>query len=264
MSHRFPSVASFSAAAPGRRTPLGDRVGSARFDGVVGVALLPRAALAALLPAELELATARDAAGPPEHPLVFMYGSQRDRDMQLGGRNVRLARGYRELAIAVPAVRRVGSDALSTFMARMFADLPLAVWSGNAFYGYAKEHVEIATHGDSWVVARPGGAALVHACASPDGEWQECAAATPPALQELCALMELPVLGRKADGRLVESRFRWELEDSRVRPVRAFVSAEWASVAGIPRDAFFSAPGACFELQGLTWRVSWPRSPRSD
>lgn len=232
-------------------------VGQADFDGCIAFCNWDREDVAVALPAELVLAdntsTARDV-----HPIVFIFGKQREGATIFGGLTFPLAVSYHEFALAIPFVRHRRGAYLHTFVPRMYASFFPAMWAGNAHYGLAKEMASMQSDGSRFVIATPAGAALFHASVEPDGDWAPGAHCQLPNFAAMRAVFGLPILGRRSDGRYVSSYFGWDFSAARVRAARAALSIDAPLAAGLtPRECTALAAGT-FDVRHMVWRLSWP------
>lgn len=243
-----------AALCYGRARPMTRYVGESRFDGCVAFATCPRAALATLLPPDVEPV----GAGSGEmHPVVFVFGEQTEGAFLFGGFSFPMGIRYHEAAIIVPAVCRRGDGRLHNFIPRMYASYFPAVWNGNTHYGYGKELAALGWHDRTFVVAGDGDRPRLAASVDGAGPWAP-AAGTPAGLDRVRALGGAPVLGRRGDGVFVASTFDWDFADADVRMVRTDVTTD--VLGRCP-----SAAAEAFEIRGMRWRVSWPAAcPSTD
>jgi hypothetical protein len=235
-------------------------VGEAYFDGLVVPTVWSREAAAEVLPAGWHLAT-NVSAERDAHPIVFMLGRQHRTAIMFGGATLPIPADYDEVMIAVPFVRHEASRLLHTFVPRMYAGDPWAIWSGNAYFGFAKRHGTIERFTSTLAVTDEAGMLLMHATVFESGTWRPASA---PQCQEhvigLSHLSCLPIVGRREDGRDIESYFDWNFDRAYLRPISASLQLDSRLGPGlIPTDRIESSDDGV-EVRGLRWRLSWPQA----
>jgi hypothetical protein len=231
--------------------------GQASFTGFLVTSSWPRAEVAALLPPELELAESVSPM-PPFHPVVFTFGDQHAGSMIFGGVAVEVGPTYSEFCMAVPFVRRRGGQSLQLFFPRMYSSSYPAYWHGNASYAMPKIMATMGWRGSTFAVAAPDGAPLVHAEVERSGAWRPAIAGDAPGFVALREAFALPIAGRRGDGSIVSSYFRWELDETRLRPAGATVEIQAPLVDGLGRSRRTGLPGGTFEVEDMVWKITWP------
>lgn len=256
----LPNVSAFLGTAFGLDGYHGSFVGQASFDGVISVMMHPRNQVAALLPDDLVPAEAASAT-PELHPVVILFGDQREASLLTGGFPVALGITYQESMLAIPCVRHIHGLQLHTFSAIMHTNHAPARWSGNTYYGYAKQMADLGWSDTSFVVAEPNGGVIAHARIETADVWFSPDKAPGVALRNIRDYFALPILGRKDDGTYVASHFEWRFDDAAVRPVDASLSVE-RGLAGLQSGVHADAPSGSIQVRRMRWRVSWPFAPR--
>lgn len=256
MSTPLPPHAFLGPRVPVERAGATD-AGQARFDGCLAAVELPRAEIGRLLPADLALAPRRD--GGDGHPLIVLFGEHVETSMVAGGLLVPTGLGYWELCVAVPYVVGGGGRYLHTYVPRMCSSAAMAVWQGNARFGFAKERADMRWAGDQFVATGDDGGLRWHAAVEPAGDWGRAA---PPALAALAAALALPIAGRRADGSWVESYFRLGFGDALLRPLRAVLWFDTDLVPGLAPRVCHAPATAAVGVRGMTWRLTHPDTCR--
>src|SRR5882724_2942985 len=229
--------------------------GQARFNGVVMFVNWSRRDVEAVLPGEIELAA--NGLAPDLHPVVFILGEQTEGALIFFFFQAEDGIRYHEVGIAVPFVRHGPNRELHIYIPRIYSSYFPAVWNGNVHYGFAKKLARIWQEGAALVVGEDG-APLLRADVEPAGDWWPGARCPLANFEAMRAVFALPVLGRRADGRYVCSRFDWAFGDALVRQAEARVCIEVPLGQGLtPRRCPIVREGA-FELRGMLWRLSWP------
>jgi hypothetical protein len=229
------------------------------FRGVVACAPWPCAYVAGWLPTGFELAP--PVAACAHHPIVLVFGEQRDPAVLRGGLAVPIGPSYGELCMFVPYVRSLAHGELCTFAWRMWSTYFPAVWEGNHRY-FAKDLATIRSTDDVFVAADHEVRPLVHAVVDGDGDWDAVRAGSPPGLDAIRDAFTLPVLGRPAGGRLASSYFDWDFSAASARPVRTSIWLDGALVGDAQPHELAVAPGDAVAIRDMTWRLSWPGSWR--
>jgi hypothetical protein len=174
---------------------------------------------------------------------------------------VALGISYQESMLAIPGVRHVHGLQLHTFSAIMHTNHAPSRWSGNSYYGYAKEMADLGWSHTSFVVAEPNGRTIAHARIEADDKWFSADEVPAAALRKIRDYFALPILGRKEDRTYVASHFEWNFDDAAVRPVHTSLSVE-GRLAGLPSGIHSDAPLGSIQVRRMRWRVSWPFDPR--
>lgn len=228
-----------------------------RFSGAVLVAMPPRAAVARLLAADLELADPV-AAGEEGHPVVIAFGTHRHCAALLDRRPVGSAPDYRELIVAVPYVRRRGRPWLHVCVPCAHSDAAMTVWNGNVHYGFTKHASSLTWRDELLLVTGAGGALACHGAVAPAGEG---AATEPQGFADLRSMLGLPTIGDRIGAGPVSAYFDWQVAAERIRPARGWFALD-QPVGTLPSCEWQAAPGGAFVVHDLLWRLSWPQPVR--
>jgi hypothetical protein len=158
---------------------------------------------------------------------------------------------YEELMVAVPFVRcdRTGDTCL--VILGMTCDAWWAVWSGNAYYGFRKRLTSIRWDDRRFLATGDGERDSLDATVEPravDASGQ---------LAWIQAAAALPVLGRRADGSLVQSRFDWSFHDATIEPAALRITTS-PSFRELPLEPSHAIHADALRVHGMRWRLSWP------
>ena len=228
--------------------------GRATFDGVIACIEWPRDATSAALPAGIALAPATSPR--TTHPVLVVFGEQREPAVLRGGFAFPMGRPYGELGVFVPYVRAPGGNRLYTYVWRMYSTYFPAVWEGNSRY-LSKALGNMTWHGSAFVATTETGVPVLDALVAPRGDWR-CAEPGDDTLRHVLDAVTLPIVGRPASGRLASSCFGWDFDGARVRPVAASLQLAGALLdADGAREIAVGADDA-LAVRGMTWRLGWP------
>jgi len=231
--------------------------GTARFSGCFACTTWPRSALEKLLPPSLALAP--NVSGTADvHPLLFLFGQQREGSILFGGMTVPMGQQFTEFGVAIPYVTRRDEPHLHTYVPRMYSSGFAQVRDGNVHYGFNKQQAALDHHGPIVTLSTSEGPLLWHAAVEAAGPWRrngEAASASATALQ---AAFALPIIGRKESGRYVRSYFDLGWRDALIRPVRCAMSIDAPLIDGLDPQSCASATDGAVEVRGMLWRLSWP------
>ena len=252
--HRY----AFRGTRPPDAPSLLEFAGETRFDGVVAATAWARDEIASRLPAELE--PAPPASGATMHPVLFVFGEQREPALLRGGVALPFGRPFGELGVIVPYVRAVGGRRLLAYVWRMCSTYFPAVWEGNTRY-FAKTIGVMAREPERFSMTSPDGRALLRAVVGDAGPW----GATRDHATGVAAVRDalaLPVVGRTAAGHLVAAPAAWDFGSARVRPVAVRLVVDGSFIdETVPRELDVPPAGA-LAVEGVTWRLGWPGSLR--
>jgi hypothetical protein len=237
-------------------------VARATFHGCIVVAVWPYDRVEALVPEGIELAECEST--PNRHPVVFLFGDQREGARYFAGLTFPTGIQYQEFALAVPWVRVAGSETLHTLVLRMVSSHPGARLAGNIYYGFGKQMGRMGWHGSIFLMTNEDDRLLFHAQIEPADSWSACAAKAPRCLDLVRAVFALPILGCKADGALITSYFAWTFDQARVRPIDAALSIDHPFAPGLAPGWCYGDPAHSVEVRGMTWQLSWPGATLSD
>jgi hypothetical protein len=238
---------------PGAGSPL---AGQTRFNGLVVFANWPRGDMAAVLPADLELAA--NTVAPARHPMAFIIGEQTRGALTFGGFIMPTGIGYHEIGITVPFVRHGRDRRLHTYIPRMYSSYFPAVWTGNMHYGFGKQMGHMQREGAAVLLRGDDDRPRLRVEVAATGGWvpgDHCRVANFEAMR---AIFTMPVVGRRADGRYVCSRFDWGFGEALVREAEVHLVIEALLGPGLTPRHCPVVPGGAFELRGMLWRLSWP------
>lgn len=232
-------------------------VGEAWFDGIVLFTTWSAADVVAFLPPEWR--PAADAFPAADgHPVVFLLGRQRRASILFAGMRLPTDADYDEAMVAVPFAQHRAGRLLHTFIPLMYTSDARATWSGNAHYGFGKRPGAIARFGRSLAVTDERGALVLHVIVHETGTWLPAGnVSVAEPVDALRTLGELPVVGRRADGRDVVSYFGWSLRRAELRSIHASLSIDEAAAPGLVASGGRSGLRGV-EVHGLRWRLSWP------
>lgn len=239
----------------------GGFVGQAMFSGGIAVFNRPRREVEELLPEGLELlwntSNAKDF-----HPVAFLFGYQVEGTTIFGGIETPLGIAYPETCLAIPFVRGHGGRYRQTFVVHMATDFLPAAWSGNHFYGFAKELAGFTREGATLAVLSEGERPRLRAGLEPQGEWQPAPAFTSAPFEDVRRMFALPQLGRKpgpeGDG-IIASYFDFDFSQAHIRPARSWLEIREPLAPGLATGRWHSVSEGAFEVQRMRWRVSWPQ-----
>jgi hypothetical protein len=232
-------------------------VGQAVFNGCVAFCNWSREDVARVLPVDLELAVNASRA-PGLHPLVFIFGEQTEGATIFGGVTFPLGVRYHEFGIAIPFVKYRRGQYLHTFVPLMCSSYFPATWAGNTHYGFSKIMASMWWTDSMFVMTRPDGALLFHGTVEPTSDWFPGIHCELPNFAGMRSIFDLPILGRRENGTFVQSHFGWDYTEARVRAARSAVSIDAALAEGLTPRICTSLRSATFEVQRMTWRLSWP------
>jgi hypothetical protein len=251
----FPSRAAFAEPTLDARAATVPFVSQARLNGCIVLSNWERGEVEKLLPCDLALGT-NTSPTPDLHPVAFVFGGLSDGATIFGGVTFFTGIAYQEFAMAIPFVKHRRGAHLHTYIPRMYSSYFPPTWSGNTYYGFAKEIARLGWQGPIFVITSDGERLLLHASVESAGGWVQGDACDLEDFVEMREMFALPILGRKANGSYVGSHFGWDFADALVRPASACISIDAPLVACLtPRR--WHAVGA-FEVHGMLWRLSWP------
>lgn len=221
--------------------------GQATFSGCLAELTISRDAVRRLVPSSLSpLDDDR-----PGHPCLFAFGEQRNGTTFFGGLPVPWGISYHELMIAVPFVRCEDLSGDQIFVAGMTCDFWPPVWNGNVYYGFSKRLTRMTWDGERFAVIDADDGGRLDATLEPR------AGETSGQLSWIQAAAALPVLGRRADGSFVQSRFDWSFHDATIEPAALRIAATPA-FRELPLDATHAIHADALRVRGMRWRLSWP------
>ncbi len=223
---------------------------------------LPAAAVAAMLPAGLSLATA-DASGT--HPVLLFFGTQSDVRANLWPFP---GWTYHETVIGIPDVQALDATLAYqgpfAFMPRLWLDKLAPVLAGVLGYGYAKQLARIETSPHRYTVHDRAGPLLADAQFAPAGP-----AGKPDHFSGwggIERLLDQPLLAEPARGIQIGSVLSFRTQTlKRVQPLSATVTLAPGAVPHFTGGTFTAAgldgETAAFEMESH-WRIT-PPMPRA-
>jgi hypothetical protein len=201
-----------------------------------------------VLPRGLSLAASRLAT---TYPCLLAFGEHSEGRTFFGGLETAWGVRYHELMLAVPFVTSYGAGPY-LFLRGMACDFWPAAWNGNVFYGFMKQFARIEWDGRQFVSRSLGEGPDFHATVTP----RSSPSIDSETLHWLRDVVAQRVLGCRADGSIVESRFEWSFDDSILDAVDVDIRAS-PQFAELQRLAPFTAD-ASYAVQRMRWRLSWP------
>jgi hypothetical protein len=153
--------------------------------------------------------------------------------------------------VAIPFVRWIGTSYL--FIAGMTCDAWWAVWNGNLYYGFQKRLSSMNWDGRQFLSDHDGDRAGFHATCEPSTAWAS------HQFEWIRSAVALPVLGRRADGTFVRSKFDWDFTDADVEPARVEL-AIGEGYRELPIGSGVTWHDDAYRVRGMRWRLSWPGS----
>ena len=257
----FPRRASFPGPCIDVKASAATFVGQSCFDGCIAFCNWRRSDVAALLPAELELAASSDAAADG-HPVAFIFGEQTQGARIFAGMTFPLGVHYHEFAMAIPFVKHRHGQYLHVYIPRMYAGYFPAVWHGNVHFGLGKQMATLQWQPPLFLVTTERGAPLFHAAVEPTGSWCPGADGALTNFEDVRQIFMLPIVGRRANGSYVCSYFGWDFETAVVRAADSWVSIDAPFIDGLAPRQHYDVRHGTFEVRGMRWRLSWPTSCR--
>jgi hypothetical protein len=153
--------------------------------------------------------------------------------------------------VAIPFAHWAGQNCL--FIAGMTCDAWWAVWNGNMYYGFQKRLASISWDGSQFLSGHDGDQPAFRAVCEPSVsapripfEWIRSAAA-------------LPVLGQRADGTFVRSKFEWDFASAGVEPTHVALTIG-QGYRDLPIASAVTWHDDAYRVHGMRWRLSWPGS----
>ncbi len=265
------------------KKPLPRLAGVGEQTATFVVVPLPRDQAAALLPDELQLLPC-DVAGQGKHPLLCMFGRQRNVHTSfplLDGRDTAdvakylgslsgavdgshlkpLALNYLEIISVVPFVGWSDAAAAAAcpgpfvWAPRLYLDQPVAIFLG-WLVGYAKEFAWINGDQTSMAAAGLDNAPRLTGWAHPRGPGAPPTAF--PKFADLRKILKQPVMGCTVEGTYIRTTFDYQLDQARVWPALAEVRLTDQFFHGLLPEITWSVDGIDTQpLGGLCIDVPW-------
>jgi len=184
----------------------------------------------------------------PTSACLLAFGEHQDAKAFFGGVPITWGARYHELMLAIPCVGGEANPYL--FVPAMACDAWWAVWNGNVHYGFGKRLVSIQWDGSRYRVEDES-----HERDSFDATLHRKTGGSIKPLTWIRSAASLPVLGRRADGRFIESRFDWDFAEASIEPIAVHVNP--GRDFGVhPLARLFS--DEAFFVRQMRWRLSWP------
>lgn len=230
------------------RLHASDVAGEATFSGCLSVANVDPGSVGALLPRGVSLlASRRDAACS----CLLAFGEHSDGRTFFGGFQTPWGVRYHELMFAIPFVTLHGAGPY-LYLRGMACDFWPAAWNGNVYYGFMKQFARIEWDGRRFASRSAGERQDFLASVTAPSSLPR----SPETVRWLHDVVAQRVLGCRADGTFVESRFEWSFDDSNLTAVDVEVR-ESLQFPELHALAPFRAV-ASYAVQRMRWRLSWP------
>ena len=236
-------------------------VSQARLNGCIVLCNWKRGEVERLLPAELALGT-NTSPTPDLHPVAFVFGDLTDGATLFGGVTFFTGIAYQEFAMAIPFVKHTHCAHLHTYIPRMYSSYFPPTWSGNTYYGFAKEIARLRWHGPIFMITTDDDRLLLHVPVETGGSWLPGGSCQLPNFAAMQEIFALPVVGRKADGTYICSYFSWDFSNALVRPADSCVSIDAPLFEGLTPRRCDDVSSGTFQVQHMLWKLSWPSSCR--
>jgi hypothetical protein len=224
--------------------------GEASFEGCLAIIDVDRQFLQARLPPSIAL--------PERHSTIcsclLAFGAQSEGTTFFGGVPVSWGIGYHELMVAVPFVACHDAAGEHLFVTGMSCDFWPAVWNGNFYYGFHKQLAQMHWNGTSYSVTDGGPRSCFRAEVQRSGD-----SAAHEAFGWIRAAAALPVLGRRADGSFVVSRFDWDFRQALVEAASVQLTLGEAFQELPPGDHLLRHDETVW-VRKMGWRLGWPVS----
>lgn len=220
--------------------------GQATFSGCLAKLALPIDAVASMVPAGATLAHSDS----PVHPCLAAFGEQAEGVTFFGGWPIPWGIRYRELLVAVPLNALAGVNGPLLFVTGMTCDFWPAVWNGNVYYGFRKRFVSMTADGANFRVINDEGTPVFVAATTGPG------VAHSATLEWIRSAVSLPIVGKRDDGVLVQSRFDWDFSEAAIDAASISVVVD-QGFEELPATSGLECATACLVRQ-MRWRLSWP------
>lgn len=271
---RFPGPGDFVGSYDPRTADVRDG-GQSTYNGSIAVTLLERSLVEQVLPGDLSLARRADSGST--HPVIHLFGHQRDLMLVQGGNPQPAgADDYQEMILLIPFVVRGSGTKWHSFVVRMYLDDAAAVALGNAVYAYAKLLAQLTESGPAenltlqvLLLSEP----FFEGNVKQAGPWRSSgnASATLPRWSDVQEIFSMPLVG--ADVvlgtvvRVVCSYWEWDYAAAEVAPATSqhqFLQPFREGTQDWPQLGLLSsAPDGAFAIRGLRWRLAEQPPPCS-
>jgi hypothetical protein len=239
------------------------------YSGYILFTNISRSIVEQVLPPGMQLAT--NSAASTLHPVIFMFGHQRNTKWLIGGISYPVFDQYEEMILIVPFVQQAGQTNWHNYVVRMYLnDLTwFAIGVGNSVYAYAKEFgtfdelgLGVTVFSDLLYTSTPFFVAGMQV-----GAWQTSAEAESalPNYKAIQAIFEMPVLGYDDSifgPRLVCSYFEFHYDTAMVAPLQSqhrFLQSFRGNMAPwVGLGLLSSVPDGAIAIAGLDWRLQNP------
>jgi len=243
--------------------------GQATYDGRIVFTNLPDTIVDDALPPDLALAS-NPTSQPSLHPVLLIFGHQRDTKWVLPLYDPPIGEDYNELIAIIPFVVKAGGGSLwHNYVVRIYLDNDVARYIGNLYFGLMKRKANFVETSTTVDVNRRG-ARWFQASASNQGSWMSNVSAEQslPNWRAVEAILNMPVLGTLigVPGKPhVCTYFEWHYDQAQVRTVvsqHAFLQPFTAGVTSWQAQGTLqSVTDGAFEIQGLQGRMAFPPIP---
>lgn len=237
--------------------------GEATYSGYIIFTNISRTLVAAALPPNLLLAP--NSAAPDLHPVIFLFGHQRNTKWIVAGTRIPIGDDYTEMMVLIPFVQKDAGGNMHTYAARMYLDDLEAILLGNLHFFYAKKWGTVDELGLAFTQFHnetPYFEAGIQV-----GEWHtsEQAESELPNYVAIREIFEMPIVGSSGLLGLKCSYFEFHYENAMVAAVQSqhrFLQPFRESMAAwVGLGALSSVRDGAVAIQGLTWRIAAPPTP---
>jgi hypothetical protein len=237
--------------------------GEATYSGYIVFTNLSRSLVDAVLPPDLQLAT--NSVNLDLHPVIFLFGHQRNTKWLIAGTPIPIGNDYKEMMVVIPFVQKQGGVNWHNYVLRMYLDDWAAISLGNLYFAYAKE----------WGTADEFGIAFTEfhyvtpyfSASMQEGTWQTSAQAelALPNYKAIQAIFEMPMVGWDSWLGLKCSYFEFHYGNAMVAALQSehqFLRSFRANMgAWVALGSLSSVPDGAIAIEGLDWRINHPPAP---
>lgn len=235
-----------AAFAQSMSFPVGATAGQATFSGCLAKLALPIDAVASMLPPGVALAENDGLV----HPCLVAFGDQAEGVTFFGGWPIPWGIRYRELLVAVPLRAFAGVNGPQLFVTGMICDFLPAVWNGNVYYGFHKRFASMSGDGADFRVLNDEGMSVFAATMIGRGAGER------ETLAWIRSAVALPILGKRDDGVVVQSRFDWDFSEAAIDAASITLVVD-QDFEELPTTRDLRCETACL-VRRMRWGLSWP------